>query len=63
MTHSGYHWTIRPEGSAWRWSLFTTAGDALVGGLADTRPIAAACALREIICAMAETPEQRDLAA
>jgi len=49
MSHSGYRWTLRPQGDAWRWQVEGRDGaEPVEGGLAPTRAAAAALLIRAI---------------
>ena len=49
MTHAGYKWTIRPVADAWTWAIFDPeGGQAVLGGEAPSRPVAAALVIRAI---------------
>lgn len=50
----GYHWTIVPDGKAWRWrAVRVEDGVLLVEGLARSRPEAALCLARAVSMATA----------
>lgn len=49
MGHSGYSWSIRHEGGAWRWRLSLPGGAPVVAeGVAPSRAVAAALVVRSI---------------
>lgn len=61
MDHAGYSWTVKDDGTAWRWSILPPGGGAALStGLAPTRAMAAALVIRAIARGMTEAPSHID---